>query len=139
MNESPTKLPPTVAFPFGWKSSCTSAGGPGLIVTVASSATQVAMLLAMMPEHDSAYALPENITVPVGIACMSKLSALWPAVMPKSFWTLLFIPLATNRMQPTPVDGTLNTASIRALPCSARSLPHASMAARQTAGTIRIT
>jgi len=78
--------------------------------------------------------------VPVGIACKSKLIVLWPAVTLKSFSTLLFMPLATIRMQLTPVEGTVKSASIRALPCKSEPVPfpQATTAATQAAGTIRI-
>ena len=84
------------------------------------------------------YPLPENITVPVGIACNSKPIVFWPEVTAKSLCTLLFMPLATNRTQLTLDDGTLKTASMRASPCNSTSLAQARMAAKQTAWTTRI-
>src|SRR5207237_17007 len=61
-----------MALVLAWKFNTTEMGGPGLTCKVRSSATHVGSVSTTTKPHGTSKAIPENITVQVGMACRVK-------------------------------------------------------------------
>src|SRR5437899_12941408 len=102
-----------MALVLAWKFNTTEMGGPGLTCKVRSSATHVGSVSTTTKPHGTSKAIPENITVPVGIAFSVKAADDWPGDTLKVLLAERVGVVATSSMQETPV-GALNRAFTRA-------------------------